>query len=84
MRFRPGSWKTRRAVKTEAVHIDYIALNFVLLLEQVNCVNVYRIMVFDSFQPKGDEDILASLPEHDGGDGWVLSDLGKINIVESG
>ena len=29
--------------------MDYIALNFVLLLEQVNCVNVYRIMVFDSF-----------------------------------
>ena len=64
--------------------MDSIALNFVHLLEHVNCVNIYRIMVSDSFQTKKDEDFRTSLSEHDGDDEWMLSDVGKFDVVDSG
>ena len=55
--------------------MDSIALNFVPLLEQDNCVTVYRTRVFDSSQPKRDEDFRASLPAHDGDEEWVQFDV---------
>ena len=58
--------------------MDSIALNFVPLLEQDNCVIVYRTRVFDSSQSKRDEDFRARLPEHDGDEEWVLFDVSTI------
>lgn len=58
--------------------MDSIALNFVSLLKQDNCVTVYRSRVPDSSQPKKDEDFRAKLPDHDGEDKWLLFDVSTI------
>ncbi len=55
--------------------MNSIALNFVPLRKQNNCVTIYRSKVLDSSQPKQSEDLRARLPEYEGDEEWAQFDI---------